>query len=48
MPQLPTKQPAWKASLAAGKCHINSVAVSADGSAVVGGSDDSHLYDFTP
>lgn len=38
MPQLPNKQPVWKISPAAGKYYINSVAVSADGSRVIGGT----------
>lgn len=36
--QIPDKLPAWKISPAAGKYYINSVAVSADGGRVVGGT----------
>lgn len=36
--QIPNKQPAWKISPADGKYYINSVAVSADGGRVVGGT----------
>lgn len=36
--QIPNKQPAWKISPANGKYYINSVAVSADGGRVVGGT----------
>jgi hypothetical protein len=48
MPQLPNQQPAWKVYPAAGKCSINSVTVSADGSAVVGGSGESHISTLNP
>lgn len=36
--QIPNKEPAWKVSPAGGKYYINSVAVSADGGRVVGGT----------
>src|SRR3954466_2768464 len=46
VPQLANKAPAWKISPAGGKYFVNSVAVSADGGLVVGGTFY-HVYGAT-